>query len=291
MRTLLTICLFAVLFTLSCRPKPIAIDVAQEAERIAIASTALDEHTVIVAISYSITSLFNLDDTDRGQTPVSLTNVLVDSALVTIADGARIDTLSKISAGLYRNTTLSLVSGRTYLLAVLDYRTGLAVHAATTYQSALTVDTVRPLVDRRVRDTAVQLVLSLRDNRPGQDYYIVAYDNINPSTIPSAIGSPEFAILNADEAKQVEVFSDAEAMAGRISKTFNIDVSPGDTLFVQYGRIDKGYYDFLASYKRSGSIITQAVAEPVTLPSNVINGLGYFSLYDARREVFAIRNY
>jgi hypothetical protein len=274
----------------SCRPKPIAIDIAQGPPQIAIASTVLDAHTVYVAASYSITSLANLDDTSNGQSPIPLTSIQVDSALVTIISGEQTDTLTKVFPGLYQ-TTLNLVSGNTYTLTVHDYKSGQTVAANTTYQSALTLDSMKPIITRRTRDTGIQLKLDLRDDRPGTNYYVVAYDNVNPQTIPSAIGSANFSILNADEMKRVEVFSDAEAVNGYISETFNIDLHATDTLYVQYGRIDKGYYDFLSSYKRSGSILTQATAEPVTLPTNIINGLGYFSLYDAGRAAFVLRDY
>ena len=289
MKILVTAVLCSLLL-FACRPKPIGIDVAQSGERIAIASTALDAHTVIISASYSVTSLFNLEEAGKGGDS-GIAAILVDSALVTIEDGFSIDTLEKVSPGLYRTTSVNLQSGNVYTLKVLDYKSGRYVQASTQYQPPLFIDSMKPFVDRRPRDTAVQLTLDLHDDRPGTDYYLMAYDKINPITIPSAIGSSNFAILNSDVQKRVEVFSDAEAIAGRITKTFNLEIGPRDTLFVQYGRITKGYYDFLASYKRSGSILTQATAEPVTLPSNIMNGLGYFSLYDPGWRGFVLRDF
>jgi len=292
MKSILPVFVLFFLLATACRPKPIGIDVAQAGEQIAIASTALDAHTVIISASYSITSLYNLEETGKGQdSGVAATNILLDSALVTISDGTATDTLTKVSPGLYRTISMNLVSGQFYTLKVRDHKSGQTVVASTQYQPPLVIDSMKPFVDRRPRDTAVQLIMDMRDDRPGTDYYLMAYDKINPATIPSAIGSANFAILNSDVQKRVEVFSDAEAIDGRITKTFNLEIGPRDTLFVQYGRITKGYYDFLASYKRSGSILTQATAEPVTLPTNIIAGLGYFSLYDSRWEGFVLREY
>jgi hypothetical protein len=44
--------------------------------------------------------------------------------------------------------------------------------------------------------------------------------------------------------------------------------------------ISKGYYEFLSAYRKSNQLIYQLLGEPVTLPTNVIIGYGYFSTYN-----------
>jgi hypothetical protein len=47
---------------------------------------------------------------------------------------------------------------------------------------------------------------------------------------------------------------------------------------VALSNIPKGYYEYLAAYKRSGNLLSQLTGEPVNLPTNVQGGYGYFAL-------------
>ena len=51
------------------------------------------------------------------------------------------------------------------------------------------------------------------------------------------------------------------------------------TLVVSISNISKGYYDFLDVQKKAGKLFNQLIKEPLSYPSNVQNGYGYFNAY------------
>ncbi len=292
MKTTLLLILALAIFLIKCTPEPIAITIKDAEPQIAVSSTAIDAKTVLVIASYSIFSLANLNYSDDGNTPVMPDGILVDSALVTISDGANIDTLEKVYPGVYLNTAFNLKTGFQYLLTVNDTLKKRKVVANTTYFDAVAANEILPVVTKKPTDTTIQLKMALTDNAATMSYYVMAYDRINPSKVPSPINSANFSIVNVGAVKKIEVFSSADAVNGTITKTFDIvDIQPTDTLFVHYGKIDRGYFNYLSSYKKTGSLINQITAEPITLPTNIVTGLGYFALYNVQRTFFDLKKY
>lgn len=280
---------FSTLFFWGCTPSSKEISIPQSDTKLCIASTAFNSNTAIVAVSYSISSLTNLNDTSGTIMPLS--SFLADSALVILTNNGHNDTLIETIQGIYVNTQLQLTSGTSYTLRVKDKK-GNSITAVTTYQTAAPPDLIMPTVIRAPLDTTIQLKINVTDNSQQTNYYIMAYDNINSNTVPSQIGSSKFPVLSLSAIKKLEVFSNAEAVNGVISKTFIIgNVGSNDTLFVHYGRIDKGYYDYLISYKNTGSLINQIVSEPINLPTNINIGVGYFELYDVQRTLFDLKKF
>ena len=287
----LIILLLALIF-IKCSPLPIPITIEEAKPKIAISSTAIDANTVMVIASYSINSLANLNYSTTGNSPALPDGILIDKALVTISDGTKVYTLDKIYPGVYVNNNMNLKEGMQYNLSVKDLQEGKQISANTTYYETLKADKLLPIVTRKPKDTTIQLKMRLLDNAATINYYVMAYDHINPSTVPSPVNSPNFSIVDISAVKKVEIFSSAEAVNGVIDKTFTIlDTKPTDTLFVHYGKIDKGYFNYLSSYKKTGSLINQITAEPITLPTNIITGFGYFALYNVEREFFDLKKF
>jgi len=292
MKPTLLFILSLAIFLIKCTPEPIAITIKDAEAQIAVSSTAIDSKTVLVIASYSIFSLANLNYSINGNTPAIPNGILIDSALVTISDGANIDTLEKVYPGVYLNSGLNLKTGLQYFLTVNDTLKKRKVVANTTYFNALPANEILPVVTKKTTDTTIQLKMALSDNAATISYYVMAYDRINPSKVPAPINSTNFSIVNIDAVKKIEVFSSADAVAGMITKTFDIiGIKATDTLFVHYGKIDRGYFNYLSSYKKTGSLINQITAEPITLPTNIVTGLGYFALYNVQRTFFDLKKY
>jgi hypothetical protein len=276
----------------SCKPKPIDIEVPQKPADMVIASSAFDEHSVFVSAGYSISSLANLNDTSKGKKtlPVSR-DMLVDSGLVTITGpGQAPDTLVRRAPGLFSSSRLDLQKGATYTLVVKDYRTGKVATAVTTYFPKPALDTFIPEIVRGGTIATVKLHMSIGNVGP-QEHYMVCYttsDNIRQAT---ASVSASVSALTSFVPKRVELFTSADAVNGRLSRTIALNVAATDTMLVHCGRIDEAYYNYLAAYKRSGYLINQITGEPINLPTNINPGLGFFSLYAPKRELFLLKNY
>src|SRR5690349_2385832 len=119
----------------SCKPKPIEIEVPQITGAFSISSYCPDEHTVYVSASYSVSSLMQaIDTTTIGELASASKDLILDSAVVMLRSAGREpDTLRKVSAGIYSRKDLHLIPNETYTLTVYDCRKGAMATATTTY--------------------------------------------------------------------------------------------------------------------------------------------------------------
>ena len=282
----------AMLTLASCRPKPIDIEIPQKPGSLAISSVCYDGHTVYVSAGYSINSLKKLLDTTLAkELPGIPADMLLDSGLVTIrVAGQAPDTLRKISSGLYGRRDLHLIPNTEYTLLVVDYKKNTKATAVTTFLTQPAIDTLYPERVKGSRDTVVKLRMRLNNTSTG-NYYFVSY-NTPQHMRETAIPLPYNAgALYTFMPKQLELFRSDDAANGVMDKSITLQVAPRDTVLVQIGQIDKAYYDYLAAYKRTGALINQLTGEPINLPTNIVTGLGFFSLYQPVRMVYDLNRY
>ena len=288
---LFVIAAFGLLLT-ACIPEPLDIAPQPTTREVALASTVVDSSSLLLTATYSLNSLLNLDEEGPGQDPIGLVqSLVVDTATVLLSSAAGTDTLRQIFPGIYGSYSLNLQPYQQYHLQVRDATHGTTVTSSCLYLPQAEVKELTPTVTRTAPDTTVHLRLSVQDDPPRADYFLLSYTRTNPATVPSSLGGAKFSVLGADMEKKLELFTDAEVRDGQISRNFLLDAGSRDTLYVHVGRIEKGYYEFLTAYKRTGSILNQLTSEPITLPTNVQPGLGYFSLYDPTRAVFLLEKY
>lgn len=274
--------------SVSCRPKPIDIAIPQAAPAITVSSVVYDAHTVFVSAGYSVSSFANLDDTaNDGKNAVK--GLLIDDGLVTIAaPGQTPDTLTRISAGLYGSRTLNLEAGVTYTVCVKDRQQNTAVTATTTFLTKPEVESVQTERIISGNDTMVKMRIRLKKIQAGNNYFIsyASAEDVRKTLNP--IGR-NIAALHNFSPKRLELINGDEAAGNMIDKTITLQTAASDTLIVNIGAVDKSYFNYLSAYKRTGYLINQLTGEPINLPTNVVNGLGYFSLFVPERKVVRVR--
>ena len=266
---------------LGCQPPALPIDVQQEAPKLALASSVIDANTVFVAVTYSTNSL----------NTVAGNQLSVPSALVVLSSAESRDTLRQLYPGLYGATSLNLEPNSVYTLTVSDNVAGSSVTGSCSYVPLGTVNAVKPTVSRTASETTVSLRVDVQDDLSQTDYYVMNYSKVNPAAVPTAIGVSNFQAFGVSSIKKLELFSDADAVQGRIVRDFPLNIDPTDTLYTSVSRIEKGFYEYLTAYKRSGSGFIDLGSEPVTLPTNVVPGLGYFYLNETKRSSFILTSY
>lgn len=274
----------------SCQPKPIDIEVKQGPSILTVSSSAIDDHTLVVSATYSVNSLLGLEDSISGKKKLPKEMLLGDAVLTLTPDGGRTDTLQYVSPGFYAKRTLKLETGIRYTLHVYDGKKGLIGMASTTYFPAPGVGTLKPKVVR-AEDTTVQLEVELKDvNR--SDYYFLSYyasSNVRQHG-PISYDNLEESIASYSPRRLI-LISGVEMKDGKINKTIDIDGKATDDLLVHIGKIDKSYYDYLSAYKKAGAYINQLTGEPINLPSNIVKGVGFFSLSVPVRAVFQLKDF
>ena len=282
----------ASLFFASCKPKPLDIKIDRKNQQLAIASVALDNHSVLIFAGYTINSLTDLLDTSKvRKAPESMKGLVVDSGLVVITSpNQKMDTLVKISPGLYRTNRLQLMSDADYTLFIKDLKTGKQCLATTRFNAVYHADTLLPIVERRTKDTLVKLRACI-SNVKSTDHFFIHYTS--PSATKTSVNPWSFSTsaLQTFSPKTIELLSGKDAVNGKIAKFIVLNAKGHDTLLLQFSKIDEAYFNYLAAYKRSGNLLSQITGEPVNLPTNLSSGVGFFSLYIAERKLFDLKKH
>lgn len=271
----------------SCRPTPLDIDIPQDAGEITISSMVPNDKSIFVAAGYSIDAHINLEDsTSRSSAQGAM---LIDSGIVTISAGGDIpDTLRRYASGIYGRTDLRLKPNVQYTLTVTDLKKGTATTATTVYNPQPVVDSLVPQVIRTSADTTIRLHIKLSNVKPG-DKYFVCYNKGGIRNVAGAVIS--LTNIQSYEPKQIELISGEDAVNGILRRSLPLALEHADTVMVQVGKIDDGYFRYLDAYKRSGFLINQLTGEPINLPSNVAKGYGYFALFRPVYTTFYLNRY
>ena len=272
---------FIIFFYNACkRPKPFIITLPETEKKIAISSVVIPNNILAVSVSYSFSALTNSQDKNGNNVfDSSLYNqFLVDHALVTVSYNGRTDTLFKITPGVYASAGLLTIQNETYTLNVHDSATGLRVSAQSSMLPKVAFDTLYFTKKKAGKDTLIDVHFIVDDDQSRENYYMVSYYNAAASPIYNAL----FKNPNKQKFVNIELYNDQVVDAqGRIKIDKNFFIpDKNDTIIVQLANISKGYYEFLSAYKKSDQLIYQLLGEPVTLPTNVIIGYGYFSTYN-----------
>ncbi len=276
----------------ACIPPPVEIEVPQAESKLVIASQQLFNQGVIVQVSKSFNAL--TETPTEGDTVESdfLDFLLVDSALLTIEGPEGKDTLFPLDQGFYLWLGRQLVAGDTYRLSVYDSTTGQEVFAQTEVLPPASFNEVDydfevqrfDIADTILRDTTFRLDISF-DDLPGENYYMVNLYRISQGQQQVSgnlftLGQGQPTTTYTDALLQGNTFVDSLTYRG---------IGRGDTIGVTLSHISRVYYDYLLARERSGtSIFVSLLGEPVSFPSNVEGGYGFFNLFFPTTEVLTL---
>lgn len=289
-KTLLIVSAFIAMTFASCLPPTIDIDVEPAPPTLCIASLVLGNNGVVVGLTRSYSPLERPPESDTLSDDL-MEQILVTGATVTISYGAQTDTLTELAPGIYSNIFTTITEGETYTLRAVDPQMNLSVYAVTTMRPDVALDTVYPFIVRNNPDTMVYFHYKLRDNTSIGNYYVINF-------IKKVQGDSAFDINSIFAAGSNEVLTEFELLDdqafenGILEKDVRIfSAGPTDTVAVTVSEISKGYYEFLSALKRSSSIFNQLTGEPITYPSNVEGGHGYFTMHRTNSDLFDLNLY
>jgi len=276
----------------ACIPKPIPVKVKPAEVKLVVASSIIPNRAMFVSLTRSFSGIENKQNEDSLSADLAA-KILVKNAQITVRYGNRVDTLYKLSDGLYGSINTLLTNFTAYELRARDLETGLEISANTNMLPNVRFDSIKPYKKFSTADTTCWISFRLSDNTNTENYYVVNYSrklnkknntNINIDQVfsnGSASFENYFDLLN-DDAFNNGVYRLNKELPG---------VLPSDSLAVSVANISKGYYEFLSAFKRSGSLINTLTGEPINYPSNVQNGYGYFNAYYPQILFFDMKNY
>ncbi|MFL5752384.1 MAG: DUF4249 domain-containing protein [Bacteroidia bacterium] len=278
----------------ACQPKPIDIDVQPAQPKLVISSQVIPNKIMIVMVTRSFSALSGKGAQDADTVSQNFLNdILVKNALVTVSYLGNTDTLFMLSAGVYASiNTLQYIYG-SYTLHVLDVETGLEVSSSTTLLPKVSFDTVYPIVIKDPGDTVVDVYYELSDNTSEENYYVVNYiKKVNGANSPGIDINQVFSLGSNYFQSYFDLLNDASFNNGKFSTRKRLEkVTRQDSIAVMVSHISKGYYDFLSSFKRSGSFINLLTGEPINYPTNVEGGYGYFNAHYPNTRYFDLKTY
>ena len=255
-----------------------------------IASVVVGNNSLVVGLTRSYSPLESSPDEDTLSDDL-IEQILVTGAIVTVSHGTELDTLYELAPGVYASITVPIIAGETYTLRAKDPQMGLEVWAATIMQPTVVLDTVYPNIVRNPQDTMVYFHIKLTDNTWAENYYVVNFIKKVQGDTTFDINSI-FAAGSNEVLTEFELYEDNSFTSGVIEKDVHVwSATQTDTVAVTVSEITKGYYEFLTAMKRSSSIFNQVTGEPITYPTNVNGGHGYFTMHRVTSDIFDLNLY
>lgn len=261
----------------SCQPAPIDIDVPASEQKMVVASQIIPNQIMIVLLTRSFSALNGFGSNGEGMDSTLINSLLVSGAQVKVKHPGGETELFMVSPGVYVSLEILQELYGEYSLWVKDSLTGQELSATTTLMPSVNFTKVEPDL-RHVVDTIYQVYLKyeFEDIADKVNYYLVGFYSPGQG---GGLPTGAFGIPN-NMNSGFELLTDANVVDGKISKEiFLPNANATDTVGITVANISRQYYDFLAAFKRAGGLFNQLTGEPITYPTNVVNGYGFFNAY------------
>jgi hypothetical protein len=261
--------------------KPIPVEIAQMEPRLAVNSQIIPNELIVVSVTRTFTSLYKQSESDSNATNPLAFDILVPHALVTITNNNTIDTLQQIADGIYASTNINLVNNGTYQLNVYDSSSKQQVSANTKMMKPAVVESITPVKVIAEKDTSIEITFEIADDATEKNYYFVSVLKTNKTS--GNLGLPP-AIQNIfNKSSYIYLYTDEKAKNGKITEKFSttnaVGIKKSDTVLIMVANIEEKYYQYLTAFNKSNNILSQFTGEPINLPTNIVNGFGYFSAH------------
>ncbi|MFQ3326902.1 MAG: hypothetical protein ACI8YC_001541 [Salibacteraceae bacterium] len=290
------------LVLVGCVPEPIPLKIDQAESVMVVSTQAIPDRGLVMILTRSFSALS--DGSEGGFSQTDLQQSLVEGANVSVTYDNQVIALQELSAGIYGSIELLQQSGKEYSLNIIDAQEGKTVTSKTKFVDAVQLNNASAQIDRQ-ETTSIWLRLKFNFNDPiGKNYYMLnAYVNPAPPDFqgllsgfgsieggediggnttggPPSSGIPGLSNLFSDFSASW-VLNDEGRDGQQIQEEriiYNIDVVPNDVVLFTLSSISEEYYLYLKAREKSASAIP-FVTEPVSLPSNIDGGYGFFALH------------
>jgi len=271
--------LFTLPLLFACEPQPIPIKVATPPPKLVVTTQFIPDRTLAVILTRTFSPLEWASEQDSTSLAF-LEKFLVQDALVTLRYGSTVDTLEMASPGVYTSDRVNQTPYGLYSLFVRDPATGETVTATTQMLPPVRFEEVQPaIVDADDGEATVEVYYRFKDDPAVKNWYLVNFYQ-RVTLDPKVLTPNTFINGDSNESLAFDLISDERLTDTSFAAIRRLwDVNLGDTIAVSISNVTKDYFEFLKLYQRSGNIVTQISGEPITYPTNVVNGYGYFSTH------------
>lgn len=286
----ISLLVFCLILVSGCTIENLPISVEPAEPQIAVSSLIGPEETFFVALSRSFSALSAEDANDLSDD--FLERILLDRAQVLLSYDGITDTLETVFDinGLYGAQLDTLVDFQLLELSVFDSTSSQSVSAQSVLLPQIEVGSITVNRDESRFDNAATLTYQIID-RPEENYYVIQayqFSDGDSTTIDTTGSSPFFN--NGSFLVYEQILTDRSADENNIIEREEVIEfsSTTDSALVVITNISEGYYRFLEARQRSGGLLSSLANEPVNHPSNVENGVGYFSAHRPRATLVIV---
>lgn len=258
-----------VIFT-SCLPDPLEVDSIESAPvEMVVTSSVLPDTTIAILVTRSIGALDAGSDTDI-QTLVK--EIAINDAKVTITTEGKTYTLPLMQDGVYKSIGIPIIPGKEYALEVSCEKFG-TVSAKTVVQPRVNFDTVKADVWNNGYNTYLaQIAYSITDPQ-NENYYMINVQGAKRADLVANMVNPD---------AYTRFFDDKPFNGDNFSEIFRAapkNYYKGDSIAVSISTLTRDYYDYLNVRVQNRMGVVEVFSEPVTYPTNIKGGRGFFTLH------------
>ena len=265
-----------ILSLIACRPEPLLIDIPPAKEQVVVFSQIIPDQVMTVALTRTIGALDFSEEEGDTLTASLLDRLLVKDAKVWVTYRDLADTLYPVTDGIYVSINTPQFVNEKYTLHVITLE-GDSLTAETTMLPLVTFDHILPIIEND-EGSLVTLDYKFKDFPENNWYMINIYTNgvaNNTEVNLNSLFDDGSKVL-----KRTELLSDvafgSEIIEGRLELP---NVNPTDSMVVTLSAINETYFQYLELRKNGNNLFSAITKEPISLPTNVEGGLGFFNTH------------
>jgi hypothetical protein len=265
----------------SCRPKKIDIQVESAPQKLVIFTQVIPNNFIVATVTKSFSPLEGHDSED-------ILSLLVSGAEVKITSNGQEYPCYEVNPGVYMSAlATSFVNGQVYhLTAIYENDT---VTSTSTMLPKVDFTAVLPSIDKSNQDSMVSIDLSFQDVGGVPNWYLLNFYKKGESTSGSDISI--FFSNGSNALVHSMIISDQE-FSGSFHSLVELEkLNPTDSIAVTLSNISKKYYDYLGKTLNGGGVFNQLNMEPMTYPTNIQNGYGFFNTFYPAVQFFDLGLY
>lgn len=278
-----------------CRPEPLTIEIEPLEPQVVVFSQIVPGEFMTVLLTKTISALDFSEDEGDTLNQGLLNSLLETEAMVTVSYRDVVDTLFEIPSttgmgtGVYASIETPQYINEEYELKVVT-KDGQTLSAKSLMLPLVEFDQVLPNIERTADDTLVTIDFKITD-LPEDNWYMLNFYT-NGDDNQQGVDLNSFFNSGSNLLKKTELISDATFEGNVYEGSVELpDVSPTDSLVVTISNINETYYQFLEARKTSSNFFTEITKEPISAPTNVDGGLGFFNTHFPDLEFFDLNNF
>jgi len=274
-------CLVLVGLMSSCRPKPIKINVESAPEKLVVFSHVVPDKIMIVSLTHTFSAL-------DGFTEADINSLLVSGAVVQVKFNNETFDFTELAPGIYISYNEAYQYNQEYELTITAGDK--SVTSKTMMLPKVDFTNCLPQVDKFPTDTNIYVNLAFTDVPNESNWYLI---NVYRKTGGSnSLDGVNFFQNGKNSSLTTVLVSDKE-FDGTYSKQLKLEnLYHNDSIAVTLSNINEQYFDYL-KYRSTGggNILTQLNLEPISYPTNIVDGYGFFNTHFPDIKLFDLSLY